>query len=74
MFSASQSLGKDGCGGGQPELFISVCWSKCVEWNLETAVLWRSGFCSERSEHTLNSTVRTGQALIGLAAALEMGS
>lgn len=30
VFSASQPFSMDGCGGRQPELFIRVCWSKCV--------------------------------------------
>lgn len=37
MFSASQSSATDGCGGEQPQLFITVCLSKSVSGRI-----WRS--------------------------------
>lgn len=75
VFSASQSFGMDGCGGEQPELFIRVCLNKSVSAQIwKKSVLWRrSCFRSDGSNQTLKTSVRMGQALIGLAAALEMG-
>lgn len=74
VFSASQPFAMDGCGGEQPELFITVCLSKSVSARIWKSLLRRrSCVCSDCSNQTLKTSVRMGQALIGLAAALEMG-
>lgn len=53
VFSASQSFGMDGCGGEQPELFIRVCWSKCVR-----ARIWKIVFYGEGLVFVLSAATR----------------